>query len=228
MGTRGRMLVGSAVGRTRPSRYRVGRAYARRIGRAAWCNALSVWGCIVIDQFAAKPLSGILYRWGAASAVSGRFLLEDAPIHGYLAITIIPTSVLIAVQVVLSAVFVRCCLGMKRRALRVSTRCLLSINGWAYALLTCVGLLFLKASGNLVPGGVVFVGLFSAGVILGLWRFARREVRERAMAIVPLCRRCGYNLRGIDRVVCPECGTPFEPPVPESADASTERVSQGV
>jgi len=38
-------------------------------------------------------------------------------------------------------------------------------------------------------------------------RSLRRQLIERG---VPICFRCGYDLRGQDRPRCPECGQPFD------------------
>lgn len=50
--------------------------------------------------------------------------------------------------------------------------------------------------------------LFIAGVVVffigGLWK-SRRGVRERGHAEHE-CGSCGYDLRGLDGGVCPECG----------------------
>lgn len=46
-----------------------------------------------------------------------------------------------------------------------------------------------------------------------LWHASFRDhIRSAIIARgIPICRRCGYNLTGLNEPRCPECGTPFEP-----------------
>lgn len=60
---------------------------------------------------------------------------------------------------------------------------------------------------GLVLGGTVLVWAFGPGIVLLFMR--ERYRRER---LIPVCNRCGYDLRGLGeagRETCPECGTPF-------------------
>ena len=56
-------------------------------------------------------------------------------------------------------------------------------------------------TGLLVSVGLVWLGRRD------IQRFLRKQLLERG---VPICLRCGYDLRGQTEPRCPECGTPFE------------------
>ena len=65
-----------------------------------------------------------------------------------------------------------------------------------------------------VYGGVVGGITGGTGVLFLQWvwrhRF-RRLLRKRLIATgVPICIKCGYDLRGQTEPRCPECGTAFE------------------
>jgi hypothetical protein len=51
-------------------------------------------------------------------------------------------------------------------------------------------------------------------------RFLRRYLNERG---VPVCMRCGYDLRAIIEPRCPECGSAFEPHRPAGLDGQLPR-----
>ncbi|HPF41137.1 MAG TPA: hypothetical protein PK093_21060 [Phycisphaerae bacterium] len=55
---------------------------------------------------------------------------------------------------------------------------------------------------------------FSCGYALLRWRrrSIQRNLRRQLIASgVPICIRCGYDLRGQEDARCPECGQPFAP-----------------
>ena len=61
------------------------------------------------------------------------------------------------------------------------------------------------------------VPIFGAFMVIGTrWIYRRRfkrYLRERLEAMgVPICIKCGYDLRGQEEPRCPECGTGFEMP----------------
>lgn len=59
-----------------------------------------------------------------------------------------------------------------------------------------------------VVGGVTG-GTGMLGVTWFWWHQCRRYLRERLIARgVPICLKCGYDLRGQVEPRCPECGTP--------------------
>ena len=67
-----------------------------------------------------------------------------------------------------------------------------------------------------VVGGVT--GGTGAAALTWFWRrrcrqFLRTELVSRG---VPICLKCGYDLRGQDRPRCPECGTSFDHKLIES------------
>ena len=64
---------------------------------------------------------------------------------------------------------------------------------------------------------VAVVPIFGAFVVIGTRWICRRRfkrfLRERLAAMgVPICIKCGYDLRGQEDPRCPECGTGFEMP----------------
>ena len=115
-----------------------------------------------------------------------------------------------------------------REAVRVGERC---IRGWRYPVFVfwfavvahAVGFCFRsRQTGQVLTQPWFFrllepVGpalLLSAG-IYGLYILKRRQIRsifrERLNTLgVPVCIRCGYDLRGQTEPRCPECGTGFE------------------
>jgi len=62
---------------------------------------------------------------------------------------------------------------------------------------------------------VVFVVLASSCAFSYVWRRRiQHSLREQLRQLgVPVCEKCGYDLRGsIESARCPECNTPFVPP----------------
>ncbi|MCH8823743.1 MAG: hypothetical protein IH984_09580 [Planctomycetes bacterium] len=62
----------------------------------------------------------------------------------------------------------------------------------------------------IIPGFVANMLLYAATLWLLLvapWQLRRTIRRKRG-----LCIQCGYDLRGTDHIVCPECGTKLSPP----------------
>lgn len=66
-----------------------------------------------------------------------------------------------------------------------------------------------------VVGGVGFLLFGVAWLFVPDWlanRSIRSALRTELIRIgVPVCLRCGYDLRGQAEPRCPECGTPFDP-----------------
>ena len=65
-----------------------------------------------------------------------------------------------------------------------------------------------------IYGGIVGGITGGSGVIIvtWLWRHRiRRFLRQQLVAQgVPICLKCGYDVRGQTEPRCPECGTPFD------------------
>ncbi len=63
-------------------------------------------------------------------------------------------------------------------------------------------------------GGILGGITGGSGTVAMAWfwrRRVRRFLRERLLALgVPICLKCGYDLRGQTTPRCPECGTPFD------------------
>ena len=72
----------------------------------------------------------------------------------------------------------------------------------------------LSMFGGLI-GGIAGGIIGGSGVAAATWFWGRRFhrfLRERLLALgVPVCLKCGYDLRGQTEPRCPECGTPFDP-----------------
>jgi len=50
-------------------------------------------------------------------------------------------------------------------------------------------------------------------------------VRSIQIAVPPVCQNCGYSLRGLRELICPECGSVYAPPAPSRPrPAFTSRV----
>ncbi len=72
--------------------------------------------------------------------------------------------------------------------------------------------------GGFLPGslsGVSTAMLVWCGLCVVGWRwrwFTRQKLRkELAARGIPICIRCGYDIRGLTDARCPECGTEFDP-----------------
>ena len=63
---------------------------------------------------------------------------------------------------------------------------------------------------------IASVCLLGAGVWLWRTRQATRRMHE-AMQAEGICVRCGYDLRDLPELRCPECGTAFPPTPPKFA-----------
>lgn len=61
---------------------------------------------------------------------------------------------------------------------------------------------------TVVVAGLLFYGYAYRGYTKGLRHDLRRDLYQRG---IPVCHKCGYCLRGVDPLVCPECGTAFDP-----------------
>ncbi len=60
--------------------------------------------------------------------------------------------------------------------------------------------------------GVLLLGILAVGVAWLLRHRAVAMLRAHLIGLgVPLCRHCGYDLRGQTEPRCPECGRPFDP-----------------
>ncbi len=60
--------------------------------------------------------------------------------------------------------------------------------------------------------GLLLLGLFTVVVAWLLRHRAVAMLRERLIWLgIPLCRHCGYDLRGQIEPRCPECGRTFDP-----------------
>lgn len=83
-----------------------------------------------------------------------------------------------------------------------------------------VALAILLSIGQWLPippsmyGGLVggFVGGSGAGAMAWFWRrrFTRYLRQQLVARGIPICLKCGYDLRGQTEPRCPECGTAFE------------------
>jgi hypothetical protein len=117
----------------------------------------------------------------------------------------------------------------RRNAFRRATRGLpLTIRsvGLVVLLLSAVGavlciILALLGIPDRVQRWVVvpLAGVWGApAIVYGLAYMWRRRIRQSLrqqlrLLGIPLCEKCGYDLRGsIESARCPECGTPFVPP----------------
>ncbi len=88
-----------------------------------------------------------------------------------------------------------------------------AVGGCVVAVLMLVGrwvAVPLSMFGPLIGG---ITGSFGVAAVAWFWRRrCRRFLRERLIAQgIPICLRCGYDLRGQTEPRCPECGTPFDP-----------------
>ena len=61
---------------------------------------------------------------------------------------------------------------------------------------------------TLVLAGTVLLWAFGPGIVL-----LYMHERYRRARLFPMCSNCGYNLRGNESGVCPECGTAVDPNV---------------
>lgn len=81
----------------------------------------------------------------------------------------------------------------------------------------CLGVLLLLPAWTLLlwwlQEGIVFVVGFTALLVaaLILRSYPRIQVSRAADGLRTACGRCGYNLRGNQSGVCPECGTHTAP-----------------
>jgi hypothetical protein len=66
---------------------------------------------------------------------------------------------------------------------------------------------------SLIIGVTMMFWTFGPGVVL---LFLTRRMQRRE-ALLRVCAKCGYDLRGLRATRCPECGTPFEPAKSDSA-----------
>lgn len=77
-----------------------------------------------------------------------------------------------------------------------------------------------------LPPGVlsgIVGGLLGGTATTGWVWFFRREIRDslRQQLLergIPICIKCGYNLRGQTQPRCPECGGPFDPALLSATD----------
>lgn len=64
-----------------------------------------------------------------------------------------------------------------------------------------------------IGAGVTLLLLFSLGllvfVLFLVWREGYKRGWRRARSTPPRCLNCGYNLSGLTRCRCPECGAEF-------------------
>jgi len=51
-------------------------------------------------------------------------------------------------------------------------------------------------------------GLFAL-FLFGVWRAGKRAAWRRFTRRSPRCARCGYNMRGLHTLQCPECGVTY-------------------
>ena len=72
-----------------------------------------------------------------------------------------------------------------------------------------------------ITGGSGFV------VVNWIWRHKlRRYLREQLMARgIPVCLKCGYDLRGQSVPRCPECGTPYDAELIAASRRATDNKS---
>ena len=57
---------------------------------------------------------------------------------------------------------------------------------------------------------VALTGILVALAVFMVWRRGYRRGWARARSVPPTCPRCGYNLSGLTRCRCPECGTEYK------------------
>jgi hypothetical protein len=84
-----------------------------------------------------------------------------------------------------------------------------SYNGWIIAeIWTAMLLLWMLWAWIFFLAGTVLLWAFGPGIVLLYMHEKYRRAR-----LFPLCSNCGYNLRGNESGVCPECGTAVDPNV---------------
>ncbi len=106
-----------------------------------------------------------------------------------------------------------------------------------YVLIICAGLYLwdlladrLALPRHAAKAGVVFIPFVALLVdwLVTSWLFRRHAVallRQRLLWLgVPLCRQCGYDLRGQAVPRCPECGRAFDRGLLSAGPAKTDRL----
>jgi hypothetical protein len=117
-------------------------------------------------------------------------------------------TVVLVVHVVFRAVALRCFGGSRRHLWRMTLRCVDSSKRVWLVSATSASLFCVTAAPEWWIVGVALLTLYEGCAVYG---FIRRRMYERVRKIMPLCRGCGYNLRG-STGRCPECGTPMTRP----------------
>lgn len=96
-----------------------------------------------------------------------------------------------------------------------------SSRGFRFLMTNVIGFVALVVPMYLLPSGArrlrfaLSLLLFVVGVML-LRLYFRNEIRmslrqRLALEGVPICAKCGYELRGLTQPRCPECGSVFDP-----------------
>ncbi len=170
---------------------------------AGW-HCLSLWAFLAADQCVGEEVSDLLYTWRITASMDGRFQLEEAPFYAHIVGTLLFVILMLVTQFLVSAVILRVCTRIRRRAYRMSIRCIDWMTGLRFAAAVSILVFFMKAW---VGSWSVILVLIMSLEVLGVFRFIKVHIRNRAITIVPLCQQCRYDLRGSPQGICPECGT---------------------
>ena len=79
-------------------------------------------------------------------------------------------------------------------------------------------------------GGVVSGLTVGPGIVVLTWFWrhrCQRFLRQQLVASgIPICLKCGYDLRGQTEARCPECGTPFDAKLIDGTKYQSDRRSK--
>jgi hypothetical protein len=177
----------------------------RRILRSLAWNMISICMFLGLDQLVSERLSQGLYSLKLTKFERGRLQVENAPFFALPTLLVVGSTAILAIRLLFRAAALRWCGRIRRYVLLMAVRSVDSTSRTCLVLAIAVGLLCVKV----VPAcwGMVAVVLLGLEAV-ALRRFVKQAVQSRAERIIPLCRTCGYNLRGSAADRCPECGSP--------------------
>ena len=172
---------------------------------------MSIVPTIALDQLGAELFSKSLLSVGLIDAWRSKLSIQDVTIGvAILATLIFCALVVITISIprlVLSYLILIAYLGPSKRSRKIAILAAVHDRGLLTA--TLVGVVFFCAIDSFLLGLSLYLLLclvFGARTV----QYFRCEFVRRAMRIVPLCSKCGYNLRGSDSEFCPECGVRVE------------------